>query len=241
MITNDISVRPAKGQVLIQGSEILAYHPESSASSQAHTVHRTQSYVLRSSAPTTVVLPGEYLELNLPPNIDPDCTLAIEACTDAPSNKYSKVSQLWPQPQIVEAVASRVRLVNDTAETRTLRRHEHLCQARPTTAMAPTSPVGPHPSPPHPGGSNSPQPGFFSDAIVVDPDNILPDTIRNEFREVLQTHDEVFNPAIVGYNGMAGPVQASLNMGPVQPPQRKGRVPQYSRDKLVELQQKFDK
>ena len=29
-------------------------------------------------------------------------------------------------------------------------------------------------------------------------------------------------------------------MGPVQPPQRKGRVPQYSRDKLVELQLKFD-
>ena len=29
-------------------------------------------------------------------------------------------------------------------------------------------------------------------------------------------------------------------MGPVQPPQRKGRMPQYSRDKLVELQDKFD-
>ena len=29
-------------------------------------------------------------------------------------------------------------------------------------------------------------------------------------------------------------------MGPVLPPQHKGRVPQYSRDKLVELQQKFD-
>jgi len=81
MITKDISVRPAKGQVLIQGSEILAYHPESGVSSQAHAVHRTQSYVLRSSAPTTVVLPGEYLELDLPPIIDPDCTLAIEART----------------------------------------------------------------------------------------------------------------------------------------------------------------
>ena len=57
---------------------------------------------------------------------------------------------------------------------------------------------------------------------------------------MLQTHDKVFNPAIVGYNGIAGPVQASVNMGPVQPPQRKGRVLQYSRDKLVELQQKFD-
>jgi len=29
-------------------------------------------------------------------------------------------------------------------------------------------------------------------------------------------------------------------MGPAQPPQRKGRVPQYSRDKLVELQEKFE-
>ena len=60
MITNDISVHPAKGQVLIQGSEILAFHPESSASFQAHTVCRTQSYVLLTSAPTTVVLHGEY-------------------------------------------------------------------------------------------------------------------------------------------------------------------------------------
>jgi len=81
MITNDISVHPAKGQVLIQGSQILAYHPESTNSSQAHTIHRTQSYVLRSSAPTTVVLPGEYLQLDIPPNLDPDYTLAIEACT----------------------------------------------------------------------------------------------------------------------------------------------------------------
>ena len=103
-----------------------------------------------------MVLPGEYLELSLPPNIDPDCTLAIEARTDAPSNKYSKGSQLWPQPQIVDAVASRVRLVNDTVEPRTVRRHGHLCQARHTTAVVPTSPVGPHPFPSHPGGSNSP-------------------------------------------------------------------------------------
>ena len=31
-----------------------------------------------------------------------------------------------------------------------------------------------------------------------------------------------------------------MNMGPVQPPQRKGRVPQYSRGQLVELQTKFN-
>ena len=220
MITNDISVRPAKGQVLIQGSEILAYNPESNASSQAHAVRCTQSYVLRSSAPTTVILPGEYLELDIPPNLDPDCTLAIEAHTDAPSNNWSKVSQLWPQPHIVEAVANRVCILNNTTEPRTVQRHEHLCQARHTTTVVPTSPPdGSHPSPPHTGGSNSPQSEFFSDAVKVDPDNILPDTICSQFRQVLQTHDEVFNPTIVGYNGTAGPVQASVNMGPVQPPQ----------------------
>ena len=31
-----------------------------------------------------------------------------------------------------------------------------------------------------------------------------------------------------------------MNMGPVQPPQRKGRIPQYSHDKLSELQAHFD-
>ncbi|VDI45490.1 Hypothetical predicted protein [Mytilus galloprovincialis] len=49
-----------------------------------------------------------------------------------------------------------------------------------------------------------------------------------------------FDPYFKGYNGAAGPFQARVNMGPVQPPQRKGRVPQYSRNQLVELQQKFD-
>ena len=45
---------------------------------------------------------------------------------------------------------------------------------------------------------------------------------------MLQVHDDVFNPTIVEYNGAAGPVEATVNMGPVQHPQRKGRVPQYS-------------
>ena len=31
-----------------------------------------------------------------------------------------------------------------------------------------------------------------------------------------------------------------VNMGPIQPPQRKGRLPQYARNQLVELQGKFD-
>ena len=43
-----------------------------------------------------------------------------------------------------------------------------------------------------------------------------------------------------GYNHAAGHFEAIVNMGPVAPPQQKGRVPQYARDKLNELQMTFD-
>ena len=39
---------------------------------------------------------------------------------------------------------------------------------------------------------------------------------------------------------MVGPFQAEVNMGPVKPLQCKGRLPQYSPNKLVKLQQKCD-
>ena len=40
--------------------------------------------------------------------------------------------------------------------------------------------------------------------------------------------------------GALGPFEAIVNMSPVQPPQRKSRLPQDSRNKLVQLQAKFD-
>lgn len=57
---------------------------------------------------------------------------------------------------------------------------------------------------------------------------------------VLQANDDVFNSTIVGNNGAAGPVEATVNMGPVQLPQYKGGVPQYSCHRLAELQEKYD-
>lgn len=145
MITNDISVHPAKGQVLIQGSEVITYNAEAIISPHAHAVCRAQSYLLRLSTLTIVLLPGEYLEMDIPSDLGPDCTLA---------NKCSKVSRLWPQPHIAEAVANRVRIANNTTELKTVRHHERPCQAGHTTTLDPTTPpVGPHPSPPCPSKS----------------------------------------------------------------------------------------
>ena len=50
----------------------------------------------------------------------------------------------------------------------------------------------------------------------------------------------MFDPNYVGYNGHVGPFEAVVNMSPVQPPQRKGHLPQYAHNQLVELQAKFD-
>ena len=80
----------------------------------------------------------------------------------------------------------------------------------------------------------------YTSTVSVDPDYILPDSSQVEFCNLLCEYDDVFSPQITGYNGAVGKFEATVNMGPVLPPQRKGRVPQYSRDKLIELQQKFD-
>ena len=67
-----------------------------------------------------------------------------------------------------------------------------------------------------------------------------PRDIRAKFTSLLDEYDHVFDPNIKGYNGAEGPFEARVNMGPVEPPKRKGRLPQYARNQLLELQQKFD-
>ena len=76
--------------------------------------------------------------------------------------------------------------------------------------------------------------------MSIDPDYILPEDLRVKFRQLLQTCDRIIDRDMIGYNGAADPSLASVNIGPVQPPQRKGRVPYYSRNQLVELQAQFD-
>ncbi|CAC5388138.1 unnamed protein product [Mytilus coruscus] len=80
----------------------------------------------------------------------------------------------------------------------------------------------------------------FSKQVSVDPDNLLSPDLQTQFKELLRKFSEVFSPNFEGYNEAIGPFEASVNMGPVQPPQRKGRMPQYSKNNLVELKNKFD-
>ena len=236
LITNDISVRPAKCQVRIQDSEVVHYEHKSDPTTASHAVRRAQCYTLRAPPSTTVLWPGDYVELDAPPDLGDDCVL--QPRTDTPVPKHTNPSSIWPEPQIVEAVGAKVRLVNSSQEPKLIGRHEHLSQILPTEETSSSTSTPSLPSLPQPVKPKSSLP--FSSSMSIDPDNILSEVLRVKLRQLLQTYDRSFKPDITGYNGAAGPIQASVNIGPVQPPQRKGRVPQYSRNQLVELQAKFD-
>merc|ERR1712015_150946 len=60
--------------------------------------------------------------------------------------------------------------------------------------------------------------------------------MSEKFNNLHIKYNNVFNPKFPGYNGKAGDIKGIVNMGPTLPPQRKGRVPQYSRNRLDELQ-----
>lgn len=234
MSCNDISVRPAKQQIIIANCESICYG-QSKSDSTTNRVRRTQAFVLRSQPVSTTIWPGCYVELDIPPDINPDCILAVE-----PHSTRQNHTQEWPRPQITESVAGKVRIVNDTSEAQPLRKNEHFCSVRMTCTPTIES-IDSHMD------TVCTKPKFASnsayinsDLVKLDPDNILPTETQSKFKDLLHKYDDVFNSDISGYNGAVGPFEASVNMGPVQPPQRKGRLPQYARNKLVELQEKFD-
>ncbi|CAH3161909.1 unnamed protein product [Porites lobata] len=114
LIANDISVRPAKCQVRFQDSEVIHYEHRSDPTTASHAVRRAQCYTLRAPSSTTVLWPGDYVELDVPPDLGEDHVLALQPRTDTPVPKHTKATSIWPEPQILEAVGTKVRLVNSS-------------------------------------------------------------------------------------------------------------------------------
>jgi len=107
MCTNDISIRPAKHEILIGGIEHVNYG-SSKSDSPSNRVRRTQAFVLRAQSTSSVVWPGSFIELNVPSDIGPEDTVAIEPKHD------SGIS--WIKPQVIESVGGCIRIANETQE-----------------------------------------------------------------------------------------------------------------------------
>ena len=189
--------------------------------------------------------PGDFVKVNLPSDVYiEDATFALEPRHDTSGNKCVSENDVWPQPSLITSVEGVLRIPNLTNTTRVLKRNEHFCQIRevfePDNAAAVTYSQCTSEAMNIRNRSSKATPVKHSTAVTFDPDYALSSDKRAAFRSILEEYDEVFDPNYTGYNGHVGPFKAVVNMGPVQPPQRKGRLPQYARNQLVELQNKFD-
>ena len=99
MALNDISVRPAKQQIMIGDTNTVHYG--TSDTDNHNRVRRAHAYVLKPET-TSVVWPGGYVELALPSDLQPECTLAIESRSD--NYQPTGLRQLLLKPSVGKSV-----------------------------------------------------------------------------------------------------------------------------------------
>ena len=232
MDRNDVWIRPNQKFVAI-GEKKYYYKVEKSPTLSNN---RVVTEVLRSPE-SIVVWPGDYVEVPIPDEFSGE-EVMLEPRTDTPVNSKCSVNQEWPNPQIITCSAGRLRIPNLSKEPKYLRKGEHFCQ------IGSISTVSCNTVPTQSAHETSKQnmkddPSAYTQ-ISIDPQNITPNEYKLKLECICESFSHVFNTKFKGYNGRDGAVKATVNMGPVLPPQRKGRMPLYNKDKLQLLQNKFD-
>ena len=177
-------------------------------------VRRSQSFLIRAQDKATI-LPGEYIEVQNPIELSTDCEIAIEPRCDSQS--------MWVSPCLTHSVGGVIRIPNLSSEPVSIKKHQHIAQVRYTCNSA----VGQF-TPPIAKRSHEPAKAInskHSADVTLDPDKQLLCREKLAFIAINEKYDSVFNPMIGKYNDASGKIKASINMGPVEPPPQKGRLP----------------
>eukprot|EP00794_Sanderia_malayensis_P001245 gene1245-1377_t len=203
MTHNDITIRPAKHQVNLADNTTYHYGSETQVPGP-HAVRYTTAAILRSPASTTRIWPGDYLEVNSPPDLGPSHNhiLALEPRLDA-------TSSFWPPPSLITAVAGKIRVPNDTSQPLVIKKNSHVAQV--CTVYSPDTSTTTAPDV----ISIGPTLNVATAALPI----LLPSTwtlIKSFLHRTCQLpgahhdFDTVFDPHFTGYNGAAGPSKPSL-------------------------------
>ena len=231
LIQNDISIRPARAELILAGSEVVKY---STSIPTKNLARRLNSYTVRCPS-DQVILPGEVASFAIPKHVCPNEPVAVEPRYDNAHNSITTKS--WPIPKVHEVHDGYLTLANTSEYPVQLKKNSHVCNILP--------PVTDHEIPPEVSQTvqqliPSKKIEDYSTPVQVNPDGVLNNEDESKFRALIKQYDEVFNPKVSTYNGKSGACFVQVNMGPIPPPQHKGRIPFYGRDNLIELQQKFD-
>ena len=123
MTSNDIAVRPAKREIIIAGCDVAAY----GCSQSLHTHYAVRAcHLLRAPNTNTTVWPGEFIEIDSPSELLTDATLAIEPRMVSVSSSHLKPTHTWPQPDIVQSIGGKLRLLNNTEEPLLVRKNDRF-------------------------------------------------------------------------------------------------------------------
>ena len=226
MFANDCYARPSKRLVYFGDREFKCDINNKAATAEIVRIQRQ-----------TVLLPGDSISIPVPPAFADENMVAIEPRLESQSFLNTKLKDCWLQPQIIETEEGQISLHNNTHSPVILSRHEQIAILRPVTDYS-EEPLHKVPSVPP---QVQPQSSLDYKDVITDPDKILSDDLRKQFNNLHFKYKDVFDSRTRGkYNGFSGPLEVVVNMGPTLPPQKKGRVPMYKRDTLVELQRVCD-
>ena len=231
--TNCFNIDFKKRQINLPDGSTCEYAPSSKPPQPR--INLISNHLVRMQDKSTTLWPGDFIELEVPNQLDTFSDLALEPRHDSLSSEQLKA---FP-PNTYHNVAGYIRVPNTSDIPIRLSKNMHLFNAVPVVPaedglnQLQTSDAVPAKTQPNTSKS-------FSDSVQLDPDNVLTSAQRYAMSSTLQDFDQVFNGDFPGYNGAAGPLHAVVNMGPAQPPQRKGRLPLYGRSRLVQLQQELD-
>ena len=220
---NDIGVFPKRKQINI-GELSIKY--KSSHQENSNSIHRILSPLSIICDEPATIFPSEFIDIKYS---DTTCDTSVVIQPQPKSN--------WLQPSLSHCVDGKVRLTNTSslpvkvlkdeviASVSTLQEEDHISDILY--------------DPPVPIASEKPSPELKS--IKFNPQNEMIDPEwKQKFVQLHSKYSDVFSSSLPGYNGKFGAICASVNIGDSLPPQRRGRIPQYSKSLLSELQHQFD-
>ena len=157
---------------------------------------------------------------------------------NAPSVKTSTASQLCPNPDIICRIAGKTRIPNLPSEPQFLKRNEHFCQVYPVFTPEANSDNAALAKPPT--RSSTPLVAVkHSSTVRLYPTNLLPATSKPSSLPSLTSTIRAW-PKYQWLQRCSWSVRGESGHGAGGTPQRKGLLPQYPRNQLLELQHKFD-
>ena len=184
----------------------------------------------RSSSSVTL-FPGEAVTLHGGSRLFDGQVVAVEPRIDSKTFSASG----WPPCQFVDVHDGVLRVVNNTSSLIHVPKNDHVVQIRGTSSI-------------NIDGSSTSKPkrsihthhGPHSKNIVIDPSGQLSSEWKIAFQELHLSFDSVFEEVIGRYNENSGRVRSRINISSANPPTRKLRVPNYCKNSMDTLQEKFD-